>query len=46
MIEIFETEPTNTHDSVLIKWKELGPFDLQELINTKKIKFSEKIDIV
>jgi hypothetical protein len=46
MIEIFETEPTNIHENVLIKWKELGPIDLQELINIKKIKFNEKIDIV
>jgi hypothetical protein len=29
-----------------MKWKELGPIDLQELMISKKLRFNEKIDIV
>ena len=45
MIELFESEPSEIHDTVLRKWKDLGPLDLMSLISQKKIKFNEKVDI-
>ena len=45
MQEIFNREPVNVSQTVLNKWKELGPFDVIAAFNQGQIKFDPNLEI-
>ena len=43
LIAIFDSQPENMPDSCLVTWNKLGPFDLENLIQTNFIIINEKL---
>ena len=42
MIRIFKAEPKDTSKPTISKWKELGPFPLEKLVNVSMIRIDWK----